>query len=111
MGMIPVGPRASRLEIENVVVLPARSDRIKRTSIGRVRNVEPMPVNRCRLGQLIPEVNNDVVAFVRFEPRTGDLSVVCEALGRFAGEQNNPGLPGDESYFDCMWLSRFIYKN
>src|SRR5689334_15640266 len=70
-----------------------------------------MPVNCGWLGKLVPEMNDDVVTFVRLEARSGDLSVVRVAWCLYARQKFNPCLLRHQRYFDGVRLVRFICEN
>src|SRR5512141_3457481 len=102
MRVIPVRTCTSRLEREHVVVAGSGSDRVVRAAVGRIRYVQRVPVDGGRLGQLVMDVDNDLVAFVRFERRTRDSSVIRIARSRSAWQNRESCLLGGDRDFYCM---------
>ena len=70
-----------------------------------------MPVNGRRLGEIVPEVNDDLVTFVRFEHGAGNAAVVRIGDGRLSRDEIQPRGLGDDGDFYCMRRARFVAQN
>ncbi len=97
--MVPVGPRRPGLNREDVVDLLPRGDRVERAAVGPERQVDAVPVDRGRFGQLVAEMHDHAVTFPRLERGTRNLAVEGESAGLEARGQLEPGLHGRERHF------------
>src|SRR3954469_12302750 len=82
--MVPIRSRAAGTYNEFISVRLARLDRMKRTSIRLEREMNAVPMDRCRLRQLISEMNDDVITFADVQGRTRHVSVVGKYFARHA---------------------------
>src|SRR5689334_7579442 len=102
MWMVPVGAGGAGSDGELVVVSRARHDRIERAAIGLDRQMDPVPVNGCRLGEIVSEMNDDVIAFAHVESRTRNVPVVGEHLADDARLKRQSGKASGEIHFDRL---------
>ncbi len=89
--VIPVRPGASRQQPEDIVVRRTGRDRIERAPIGRRWNVQAVPVDGGRHGELVAQVDDDAVTLAELQHGTGHGAVVGEHVGGLSREEGQPG--------------------
>ena len=94
-----VEERAALVERELVRLHAARRDRglrQPRHAVHRDRDLEPMPVDARRLGQVVVHDDANAVAFDRLDRRTGHAAVKAPDVDVEVGQELAPGVPAVE---------------
>src|SRR5687768_5945776 len=78
--MIPVCPGAARLKRKYVVVLFSGCDRIKWAPIGCHGDMQSVPVDSRRHGELVVEMHDHLVALANLESRPWHPAVISEGV-------------------------------
>ena len=108
MRVIPVGAGRARQDGELVVVRGARRDGAHRAAVRRGGNVQAVPVDGGRLGEMVVHVDDDVVAFAELQRGTGHLAVEREGIARVAGRQRQPGRRDGQRQLDGARRGAFL---
>ena len=109
--MIPVRPRTSFLDREEVIEITSWLDHLQGTAIECVRNVQSVPVNRCRFRQSVSEVNDYPVALINFERRAGNSPVVRVANRCLSWNKRQPCRLSGNSHLDRVGRTRLVDQN
>src|SRR5690606_10932173 len=118
MGMIPVCTCRSRGYAEGVGEASPWFDGMERAAVGNERNMEPVPVDRGRLGQVITYMNDQAVPFRYFEKRPGNAAIVGEDIAYLPGKSSRwavaatrststmaaPGARSSSRGNPCVWM-------
>jgi hypothetical protein len=111
MRVVPVRPRAARGNVELVVVRRTGRDRIARIAVLLRRDVQAVPVHRRRLGEVVREVDDDVIAFGEVHRRTGDGAVVRVYVRRGVGHEREVCWRRAESDLDGPRFRRSVRRD
>src|SRR5690606_39728094 len=93
MRMVPVGAGRPGPDLEAVDELLAGRDRVERAAVRCEWQVQPVPVNRGRLRQLIAEPHDHVIALPHLQGRAGPTAGVG-VYGGLGARPQGPTPPG-----------------
>ena len=96
---------------EFVVVGLTRLDRMERTAVRLERQMDAVPVDGGRLGEIVSEMNDDVIAFAHVESRPGNLSIVGKDFARNAGLQSKGSDRGGDFHLHRLRQPRDVEEN